>query len=519
MAIVQVSRITNRKGLTENLPQLAGAELGWCIDTRRLFIGNGTLEEGAPVIGNTEILTEFSDITTTASYTYIDAAAGYVVQTGPTPSTPVVRTVQAKLDDFASVRDFGAVGDGSTDDTVAINRALNQLYCQEPLNTRARRTLYFPAGTYLVSDTIDIPTWAKLVGEGANCTFIYLDPSDSSVPTYVAQYADSLQQTGVNIGNNGAVAPSNIEISGITFQTAITTDVFLVIDSTQCWFDSADFVGPLTNVQDAVDNIAGLRFSGVSTQFTADKCRFSGLNYGINTDDPVSSATVSNGRFENLYRGIVLAEATAVGGGATGFRAVGNMFDDIYAEGIYYGEVNLCATAYNIFYDVGTSLTGTPSWPVITFNNENSVSISDLFERTDSENNSFPRVQVTVTTPQADPVGSEMQIGRYARLTGRTYTLPDASANVTMISTNPSQVSSFSMDYTMIRSGNVRHGTFVVSSAGANTQVFMDDYTETTDIGVVMTAQQTSANTLVVLGSSTATGANIAITYSISHLA
>jgi hypothetical protein len=60
VAIVQVSRITNRKGLAENLPQLAGAELGWAIDERRLFIGNGTLEEGAPTIGNTEILTEYS---------------------------------------------------------------------------------------------------------------------------------------------------------------------------------------------------------------------------------------------------------------------------------------------------------------------------------------------------------------------------------------------------------------------------------------------------------------------------
>ena len=62
MAIVQISQITNRKGLAENLPQLAGAELGWSTNTRQLWIGNGTLEDGAPVIGNTEILTEFSDV-------------------------------------------------------------------------------------------------------------------------------------------------------------------------------------------------------------------------------------------------------------------------------------------------------------------------------------------------------------------------------------------------------------------------------------------------------------------------
>lgn len=62
MAIVQLSRITNRRGLAQDLPQLAPGELGWCVDNRLLFIGNGTLDEGSPAIGNTEVLTEFSDI-------------------------------------------------------------------------------------------------------------------------------------------------------------------------------------------------------------------------------------------------------------------------------------------------------------------------------------------------------------------------------------------------------------------------------------------------------------------------
>ena len=125
MAIVQISQITNRKGLQVDLPQLAGAELGWSIDSRRLFIGNGTLEEGAPVIGNTEILTEFSDIlAVTTAYTYQGADAGYTVQTGPTPGTPVTQSLQTWLDQFATVKDFGAVGDGVADDTAAINLSL-----------------------------------------------------------------------------------------------------------------------------------------------------------------------------------------------------------------------------------------------------------------------------------------------------------------------------------------------------------------------------------------------------------
>ena len=51
MAITQYTQINNRSGLQRDLPQLSTAELGWSVDTRRLYIGNGTLEEGAPEIG------------------------------------------------------------------------------------------------------------------------------------------------------------------------------------------------------------------------------------------------------------------------------------------------------------------------------------------------------------------------------------------------------------------------------------------------------------------------------------
>lgn len=60
MAVIQISKIQVRRGLQENLPQLASGEMGWSVDERRLYIGNGTLVEGAPEVGVTEILTEWS---------------------------------------------------------------------------------------------------------------------------------------------------------------------------------------------------------------------------------------------------------------------------------------------------------------------------------------------------------------------------------------------------------------------------------------------------------------------------
>jgi len=535
VAIVQVSRITNRKGLTENLPQLAGAELGWCVDSRRLFIGNGTLQEGAPVIGNTEILTEFSDIVALSAYTYKDIAVGYAAQTGPTVSDPVVRTVQEKLDDIASVRDFGAVGDGVADDTAAINRALYQLYCREA-NSQVRRMLYFPAGTYRVVETIIIPTFAKLVGEGADCTTIFLDENVdiSSLTAYVARYGDSLQQTGANIGNNGATPPRNIEISSMTFQTGPETDVFLVEDATQCYFDSVNFVGPYT-ASDFTDpggaatilsaDIAGVRFSSTATlvcnAITFDKCQMAGLTWGVNTSQQTQSVTVSNGKFYNLYTGVVLGTGAVVNGGPTGFRTIGNLFDNVYAQGIIYDDVSLNVTAQNVFYDVANDFqgTGSPSEPVIQFGNDNNASINDLFERPDADAVVHARVAITGV---AGTTGTQIQLGRYARDTGRTFTLANNASNQTIFTTNANQFKAFAMYYTINRNGEIRSGTMNVVSKIADgstlSQVYTDDYSETDDVGVTLAVTQ-SGSTVSLIYTTTNAGPTASLTYSLSHLA
>lgn len=524
MAIVQVSRITNRKGVQENLPQLAGAELGWCVDTRKLYIGNGTLQEGAPIVGNTEILTEFSDIAAITSYTYADEVVGYAAQTGPTTSDPVVRTVQQKLDDFADVRDFGAVGDGSTDDTDAINRALYQLYC---INTTSqiRRSLYFPAGTYNVSDTIIIPTYAKLVGEGADCTIIRA----TSSMDYVSRYGDSLQQTGANIGNNDATPPRNIEISGMTFSSVPNNDIFLVEDATQCYFDKVYFAGPLST-NDIIVSPTGVDTKGVefssSTNNTCnlinfDSCRFSGLTYGIHTDESLEGATVSNSKFDTLYQGINLSDGGL--GGPTGFRAVHNMFDNVYAQGIVYDNISLNASAHNIFYDVGNYLGSTPSIPVISFGNDNNVSITDLFERTDDESNVQPRVAITAGSEPTG--GTQLQLGRYARESGRTYVMTSSSSGM-VFSINSDNTRAFSVDYTVVTGNAVRHGTMMVSTQidGGVVSVlnYSDDYTDngiSADVTLMPTQSLGSSTVSLTYTTGSNSGNQSTLTYSVAHLA
>ena len=237
MPIVSISKIQHRHGLSNNGPsdpstlQWSTAELGWEIDTRKLFIGNGPVSEGAPAIGNTEVLTQYSDILDISSgYQYKGAAAGYTSITGVDANNPTVRTLQRKLDDFVSVKDFGAKGNGTDDDTAAINRAFYELFARES-NTEVRRSLLFPAGVYLVSSTIKIPTYAKVFGEGKQSSII----RQTSVTPGVA-LADSKQQIGANIGSDGATIPSFIEINDISFENTTEGTVLDIASSQNCVF-------------------------------------------------------------------------------------------------------------------------------------------------------------------------------------------------------------------------------------------------------------------------------------------
>ena len=529
MAIVQISRITQRKGLQENLPQLAGAEFGWSIDERRLFIGNGTLEEGAPVIGNTEILTEFSDILLTAQYMYQGAAAGYIVQTGPTAGSDINQNLQSWMDQWASVTDFGAVGDGVTDDTEAINRSLYQLYCVQT-NPQIRRSLFFPAGVYRVTETINIPTYATLYGEGLNNSVIQLDDStdDSTLNAYVARTADSLQQVGVNIETNGATAPAYITISNMGFRNLDpTTDVFLVEDATNCRFQSVSFTGPLVTADLDTDgaDTAGVRFGStpslISSQIVFDGCEFSGTTYGINTDQQVQAITVTNSKFNTLYKGVVLGAGTPILGGPTGFKITQNFFDNIYAEGIVFGDVQLNASGYNIFYDVANNFDGTsnPATYVIDIQQDNNVSIGDMFERADAFATTWPRVYINGTTSIAMTNSSQLALGSYVRETGNQFTLVNnVSSAATIFTVDTAEVGAFCINYTIVRDTNRRTGTIMVANQlTGGTPVFTDDYVENSSTGITLSLTETSTTTSFRYTSSN-TGIDGTITYSVTRL-
>ena len=535
MAIVQISRITQRKGLAIDLPQpLAGAELGWATDERKLYIGNGTLEDGAPIIGNTEVLTEFSDILSyVTQYTYRGEAAGYAVQTGPTTGSPVSQSLQSRLDSYAVITDFGPTGDGATDVTADINRALFQIFCRD-VNPSIRRSIFFPAGVYIITDTLLIPPYCKLYGEGSDSTIISFNvqpwtstiayasgvlvqngglyyrslaavpigtPIGSatywaaeSLPDYMFRTTDSLQQTGVNIGTGGALPPGYVEMSGIKFVANTPTSGALVEGAVNCSFNNIGIKGNGTTatLTTATADTSAIRFANagsyVVSNITWDSCQFTNLVYGIETDAAVQGVTVSNSLFDTMFQGVYLGNIVAPAVGPTGFRIVQNKFDNIYAEGISIVNVSLNATAYNTFYDVGNhfnSLTN-PVTPVIDLDAINNVSVGDMFARTTQYSDALrPRIKLN----SLNSIALGMNVNNVQLFQNNVVSLTLANqlglgtyqriAGIQDIITNNTSanlayvagtyISSFKMDYTISRGDLRRTGTLTAVKGQGST--------------------------------------------------
>jgi len=109
-------------------------------------------------------------------------------------------TVQARLRQTLSVKDFGATGDGSTDDTTAIQNALN---------AGSGRSVYFPAGTYRVSATLVMKTKTTLLGDGINKSILKL--------TSGASASSPLLRNDVQTGTVDVYYDTDLEFYGLTF--------------------------------------------------------------------------------------------------------------------------------------------------------------------------------------------------------------------------------------------------------------------------------------------------------------
>lgn len=479
MAVIQISKIQVRRGLQTNLPQLASAEFGWSVDERRLYIGNGTLAEGAPTVGNTEILTEYTDVASVVdTYFFKGTESGYTSQTGASSTTPVTRTLQAKLDEQISVRDFGAVGDGLTDDTTAVQRALNQVFpTAEYANKAVRRVLHFPAGTYKITSTLAVPTYAIIRGDGIDSTVIQQVTATKNVLTF----ADSDDNVHPDITNGSADAPTGITVEMMTLDNTVDADTVLADSISDLTFNQVKFKGSQTSPTTSGTGKALLHITSVdeaTSKISAVGCVFTNGSYGVLAAGDVQGVSVVDAKFDTLYQGVNLSEASSSSPKAV--RVTNSTFDNIANSGIVSANDSNVTSAFNYFKDVGDGLSAaTPSAVIVSFANPLNYTIGDLFDRTETEAETFRRV--TSTGSAAADLFAISVAGPLQTQPGGTDTISGSStqANTSLIFSTVNS-SNMTIDYNIVRGTNVRTGTLRVSinSSGTNQLNYEDDFVE-----------------------------------------
>lgn len=227
----------------------------------------------------------------------------------------IARTVQSKLRDIVSVKDFGAVGNGSADDTAAFQAGVNALA------NNGGGTLYVPAGTYKLTDTITIDRSICVMGESIQSTNLHLYVSTAKPAIYFDGTANVIFGGGVSNMwircDLGAVAGDGIKLKATT-PAAITTAairdvvVFAARDGVVLEGTSANEVYLCT-----VENV---KVVGAPLVAGANS-----LRYGFY----VNAASYNS--FRNC-------EATNIGNAGWGFRAtgIGTMFDNITTDGVAF---------------------------------------------------------------------------------------------------------------------------------------------------------------------------------------
>jgi hypothetical protein len=314
----------------------------------------------------------------------------------------VSRAAQAKLRESVSVKDFGAVGDGVTDDTAAIQAAATA--------TPNAGRLYFPRGKYKLSDEILLTRPILIVGDGPGQTFEGYDTADTGsyivqtnttkmgfkLVAALANYAFSAYgicgihfqdicvqgvdtsnrivacvgvDTTVNAGDfhirgnsttrcSFRYATSAIDFTGIAYlnnfyQTNFSFSGTGVLVAKGAASDSGGQTRFFGCLFEFCTNGASLNYASANGTFSFFGCTFGGnLQNGIITNDEVDLVCVGNHFESNLNTGIyVLTPLAKANSNSTHFRHIcGNAFGDNTVASIWFDKLATSSSDGNFSY-------------------------------------------------------------------------------------------------------------------------------------------------------------------------
>ncbi|TVY16690.1 Glucan 1,3-beta-glucosidase [Lachnellula arida] len=287
---------------------------------------------------------------------------------------------------YRNVKDYGALGDGSTDDTAAINKAITDggrcgQNCSSSTTTPA--VIYFPAGTYVISSPINPAYFTQLIGNPNDVPTIKASASfpDSQglalidADPYYTQYLNWVSTTLFyrqirNFVIDTTNIPATTFINGIHWPTAQATSIQNVVFQLSsasgtlhvglfCESGSAGFLSDLTfnggnigaNVGNQQFTMRGLTFNNCVTAIS-HSWNWSWTYIGLVINNCGTGIDISAGGAGAQVTGNIIVIDSTISGTTTGVKTA---YDSTSSTGYTNGSIIL----ENIVLDsVGTAVEG-----------------------------------------------------------------------------------------------------------------------------------------------------------------
>lgn len=488
MPVSLFAQIKIRRGLQADLPDLSNSEMAFATDTGEVFIGAPDYPSLAGLgrsdanptfpYKNIRIITSSSD--QSAFQKYIYTSNGSVLpMTGPSITRPVVRSYSEKFNDIVNFENFRYTTGLSSDVSTDLNRALREVY--NGTAESERKILNLNAGIFVCNaETIKIPPYAHIKGEGKNKTFIVHTANSGN--SHLLETVDSLYQENYNIGFLSATLPTYIEISDLTLSIPRLMDIIRLYRASHVTFNRVRFLGSST----ASSNTAAIVFDRLGTIvdmsfFKFNECNFENLPNIVNSLDEDTNV-VTNVKFDkcfsnNIRNGMTIdhEDISHIAWMSSTFSNVTNkLFDLISGEDF---------SSINNYYDMPTLTSGIyPGSIADTFNNFSSL--ADKFNLNTNRtwlNNSNTSIIFSNDTNRFTFGNTEFF----------TTFASNLLQNQTAVTIGPTFAASrydvLTLDYCIKRNSAIRMGTLRLSHDGTDVFLF-DSFDQTNDTGVSFTA-------------------------------
>lgn len=255
-------------------------------------------------------------------------------------------TIQKVLDEYLTIKHFNVQGNGTTDDTDNINKGLLGAYCVSD-SPSYLRTVYFPAGEYILTNEVNIPCNARLLGEGKGRTVF---KAGNNIVNMIGLLDQQKKPSNADEFGGEGINPYNITVEGFTFDgNNITETLLTVYNGTDITFRDCEF----KNASEL-----GALIKGDTLHITFDNCDFDNTFKGIDSGDSYSEhLTIINCHFKNLTE-----QAIVIGEHSHKATMINNCFMDCagLADEVVLVEGQRTALFHSKFDDAIEEFTTTP---------------------------------------------------------------------------------------------------------------------------------------------------------------